>query len=131
MWFFYWFRFLRERRRKHISRVPVTLFQLIEGAQSSMADIIKNVGSTVHSVPVEKNAEGGNVPIVPANIQYSVDNPSIGELTQNADGSADVLGLAEGTVNLTVKDTAFNLVSVKTLQFNADTTPTSIDQSLS
>jgi len=96
-----------------------------------MADIIKNVGSTVHSVPVEKNAEGGNVPIVPANIQYSVDNPSIGQLTQNADGSADVLGLAEGTVNLTVKDTAFNLVSVKTLQFNADTTPTSIDQSLS
>ena len=95
-----------------------------------MADITKNVGSTVHSVPVEKNAEGGNVPIVPANIQYSVDNPSIGQLTQNADGSADVLGLAPGTVTLTVKDTAYNLSSSKVLQFNADTVPTSIDQTL-
>jgi len=96
-----------------------------------MADIIKNVGSTVHSVPVEKNAEGGNVPIVPANIQYSVDNPEVGQLTQNADGSADVLGLAAGTVTLTVKDTAFNLSNSKTLQFNLDTVPTSIDQQLS
>jgi hypothetical protein len=127
---FSFYPFLRALRAKRRMR-PVVLLQLIQGAQSTMADIIKNVGSTVHSVPVEKNAEGGNVPIVPANIQYSVDNPEVGQLTQNADGSADVLGLMAGTVTLTVKDTAFNLSSSKTLQFNLDTVPTSIDQQLS
>ena len=96
-----------------------------------MADIIKNVGSTVHSVPVEKNAEGGNVPIVPANIQYSVDDPEVGQLTQNEDGSADVVGIAAGTVTLTVKDTTYNLSNSKTVQFNPDSVPTSLDQELS
>ena len=130
-WFFAWFHFfLRKLRSKHGMR-PVVLLQLIQGAQSAMADIIKNVGSTVHSVPIEKNAEGGNVPIVPANIQYSVDNPEVGQLTQNEDGSADVVGLTAGTVTLTVKDTAYNLSNSKTIQFNPDSVPTSLDQQLS
>jgi len=130
MCWFLFFSFLRALRRKRGMR-PVVLLQLIQGAQSTMADITKNIGSTVHSVPVEKNAEGGNVPIVPANIQYSVDNPEVGQLTQNEDGSADVVGLTAGTVTLTVKDTAYNLSNSKTIQFNPDSVPTSLDQQLS
>ena len=52
MCWFLFFSFLRALRRKRGMR-PVVLLQLIQGAQSTMADITKNIGSTVHSVPVD------------------------------------------------------------------------------
>lgn len=100
-----------------------------------MPDITKNVGSTVHSIPIELNAENQPIPglPVPANVQYSIDNTAVGTLTQNPDGSADVLGIAAGTVNLTWIDTSNPALagSVKQLQFTADTTPVALDQQLS
>ena len=100
-----------------------------------MADITKLVGSTVHSIPVELNAEHGIIPGLPqaGNDQYSIDNSQVGTLTQNADGSADVLGIAPGTVNLSWVDTSNpNLpASVKSITFALDTTPVSLDQQLS
>lgn len=100
-----------------------------------MADISKIVGQTVHSVPVEKNAEGMAIPGLPvvANVQYSVDDPAVGQLTQNADGSADVKGLSAGTVNLSWVDTSNTALpaSVKQIVFSVDTVPVSLDQVLS
>jgi len=90
-------------------------------------DITKIVGQTVNcSIPVEVNAEGVNIPIVVANIAWSVDDPTVGQLTTNTDGSAAVLGLKEGTVAVTVKDTVFNLTFSGTITFATDTTPVSI-----
>lgn len=100
-----------------------------------MGDITKSVGSTVHSVPVEKNAEGGIIPglPVPANVKYSIDNPTNGTLVQNADGSADVTGLAAGDVSLSWVDTNEPNIpaSVKVLTFTLDNAPASLDQQLS
>ena len=94
--------------------------------------INKLVGQTANaSIPVELNAEGGNIPIVVANIVWSIDNTTAGTLTSNPDGSASVLGIAAGVVNITVKDTVFNLTFTDSITFSTDVTPVSISFVLS
>lgn len=94
--------------------------------------INKLIGQTANcSIPTELNAEGANVPIVVANIAWSIDNTTAGTLTINPDGSASVLGIAAGVVNITVKDTEFNLTFTDSVTFTADTTPVSISFVLS
>ena len=86
----------------------------------------KLVGQTVTATATEANAEGQAIAIVPANIQWSIDDPTVGQLTVNADGSATIGGLKAGTVVVTVKDTGFNLSASDSGTFSADSTPTSI-----
>lgn len=95
--------------------------------------ISKLVGSTVNcSVPVETNAEGGNIPIIVANIAWSSDNLVVsGPITTNPDGSASFVGQAGGDVNITVRDAQFNLSDVGVCTETTDTTPTSISFSFS
>ena len=108
-------------------RVPVRIHFHFKGALPMAQPISKLIGQTVNtSVPVENNAEGQNIPIVVSNLTWSVDDPTVGQLTANPDGSASILGLKEGVCNVTVKDTAFNLTDSGAVTFAADATPTSI-----
>ena len=138
-----WEIYRRHYRRQAHHHEPVRLGQILVGVEhhrlwrrhKHMADITKNVGSTVHSIPIELNAESQPIAGLPvaANVQYSIDNTAVGTLTQNADGSADVRGIASGTVNLTWIDTSNPALagSIKQLQFTGDTDPTALDQQLS
>ena len=86
----------------------------------------KAVGQTVTATATETNAGGKPLTIIPANLAWSIDDPTVASLVQNPDGSATITGLTVGTVNVTVKDTAFNLSDSGSGVFTADLTPTSI-----
>jgi hypothetical protein len=104
-----------------------------EGDSAMAQPISKLVGSTVNcSVPVETNAEGGNVPIVVANIAWSSDNAAVsGPITTNPDGSASFVGQSAGVCNITCRDNAFNLSDAGAATFTTDVTPTALTFSFS
>jgi hypothetical protein len=77
------------------------------------------VGQTVVATPGETNATGGQVPIVPANIAWSVDSAAIASFTVDATTAvATFTGLTAGVANVTVKDTKFNLTFTDQLTVN-------------
>ena len=103
-----------------------TKIQIHFEGEKMPATISKNVGSTVHITVTETNAENQPVPIVPANITYDDGGSTIGTLTTNADGSADFVNTAAGSVTITANDTAFKLSDSGVATFSADTTPTTL-----
>lgn len=123
-----------ERRRhycrhhnKHDEPVQATLW--LEGKK--LKSISKVVGQTANVNVTEANAEGNNIPIVPANDVYTVDDPTVGQITVNPDGSAAVKGLKTGTCVVTFKDTVFGPSDAGQITFTDDTTPTTADLELS
>ena len=86
------------------------------------------VGQTVVGTPGETNATGGQVPIVPANIAWSVDNAAVASFTVDATTAvATFTGLTAGVANVTVKDTKFNLTFTDQLTVNpVPSVPTAI-----
>lgn len=78
------------------------------------------VGATTPAYATESNVNG-NVPVVPANLSWTVSDTTIATFVTNADGSVVFTGVANGTVTVTVTDAAFNLVGSDTLDVGTGT----------
>lgn len=116
-----------------LDRTPVKIKFYFEGEKVANP-ISKLVGQTVNcSVPVETNAEGVNLPIVVANINWTSDNAAVsGPITKNADGSASFVGQSAGVANISVTDSAFpGLTDTGACTESADNTPAKIAFSFS
>jgi hypothetical protein len=71
----------------------------------------------ISSAPQEFDASGNPIPIVPANIAWSLDasGGQFVSFVQNPDGSATWTPIKIGSAQATVKDTKFNLSFTDTL----------------
>jgi len=74
-----------------------------------------SVGQKVTATATEADATGINVPVVPANLTWTISDVTIASVVTNADGTATFTALAVGAATVTVTDTAFNLTSTDTL----------------
>ena len=108
---------------------PVEATMWLEGKK--LKSIAKVVGQTVNVTVTEANAEGGNIPIIPANDVYTVDDPTVGTITVNPDGSAGVKGLKAGICVVTFKDTVYGPSDAGQITYTDDSTPTTADLELS
>lgn len=108
----HWIRRLLRRLRIWIARI---LYRLIFRPETITLNLsgenIVNVGQIVLATASEKDANGLNVPIVPANLQYTFDNPQVATISPNPDGTATITAIAPGTGNALVTDTKFGLTS--------------------
>lgn len=84
---------------------------------------------TIPCSEVETDAAGNPVTLNPANVKWAIDDPTIAELTQNADGSATFKAVKPvppavnpRTANVTCTDTVTNVIGTDTLE--VDDSPT-------
>ncbi len=102
-----------ERLTKEVVKLkhrPVRIeakFGRVKGKHKMPATL--NVGQTITWTPSETDANGGNVPIVPANLLYSEDNSAVVSHVVDDNGVATYTGLSAGTAQTTVTDQKFNL----------------------
>jgi hypothetical protein len=85
-----------------------------KGEKIGMPGIETDV-QTIPCSALETDAAGQPVTLNPANVQWSIDDTSIAQLTQNADGSATFKALKVGTANVSCKDTVANITGTDTL----------------
>jgi hypothetical protein len=118
-------RVIHDLRRilKLLTRQPVAIricYHSIEGEPITMPANI-NVGQTIIATPTELDAAGVAFPIVPANIQWTSSDTAgaTATMTVNPDGTATFVGVAAGTVSVSVSDTAYGLSASDTLTVNA------------
>lgn len=84
---------------------------------------------TIPCSEVETDAAGNPVTLVAANVQWSIDDPTIATLTQNADGSATFKAVKPvapavnpRTANVTCTDTVTGAVGTDTLEVDDSAT---------
>lgn len=108
MWFSKVLHLLREilyqlRLLYKLLSTPTKLQITFEGEQPGMPASITDTQSISASIS-ETDAAGQPVTIDPTQVAWSVGDPSIAELTQNADGSASFKALAVGQTQVAVTD---------------------------
>jgi len=76
---------------------------------------------TIPCTAIETDAAGNPVQLNPASVTWTIDDPTIAQLTQNSDGSATFKALKEGTANVSCTDTSVtpNVVGTDTLTVTA------------
>jgi len=74
---------------------------------------------TIPCTALETDAAGQPVTLNPANVTWSIDDPSIASLTQNPDGSATFKALKIGTANVKCTDNVANISGTDTLTVTA------------
>jgi hypothetical protein len=100
--------------------VPISIQIQFEGQEIGMPVTINNdATASVIGTPVELNAAGSPVAIVPANIQWSMQTPGIAAMVQNPDGTATFTPVAVGSVTVGVVDTVANLSSTDVVTVQA------------
>lgn len=101
-----------------VSNSPIRRF-------SDMADPGRETDKqTIPCAAIETDADGNPVALNAANVVWAIDDPSLAELTQNADGSASFKALkVGGPTNISCTDNGVNppLVGTNTLEVVAST----------
>ncbi len=95
-----------EEHKKHRPVAIKFKFGKVKG-QTMPANL--NVGQTVTTTPSETDAQGGNVAVVGANVQWTIDTPSVASFVVDDHGVATWTALSAGVAQLTVTDTKYNL----------------------
>jgi hypothetical protein len=86
------------------------------------------------SVIESSSVTGNSFPVVPANLQFSIDNTAVATVSPNGDGTALVSPVAVGSTILTVTDTSNGLVGTVGVTVTAPTggdTPDTLTVTLS
>jgi hypothetical protein len=73
------------------------------------------------SVIESSSVTGNSFPVVPANLQFSIDNTAVATVSPNGDGTALVSPVAVGSAILTVTDTSNGLVGTVGVTVTAPT----------
>lgn len=88
---------------RRLLQVPVTMQLQFKGGKPGMPGTETDT-QTIPCTALEKDAAGQPVTLNPANVTWSIDDPSIAQLTQNPDGSATFKALAVGSTNVHCTD---------------------------
>ncbi len=92
------------RIRVHYLGVPVGMKLKFEGGLLGMPGTETDV-QTIPCSAIETDADNQPVTLNPANVTWSIDDPTVATLTQNSDGSATFKALKVGTANVSCTDT--------------------------
>lgn len=74
-------------------------------------------------IVTETDANQNNVPVVPANLQYTMADPTIATVGADANGNVFVSAVAVGATILTVSDLVNNLTGTVSVQVTAGSAP--------
>jgi hypothetical protein len=99
---------------KPATKITIQFEGELPGMPATMTDL-QSVSASIS----ETDAAGQPVTFDPANITWSVNNPTIVALTQNPDGSASFKALAVGTTTVGVSDSGSGLSAQDTLTVTA------------
>lgn len=93
---------------------PVTL-----SVRLASGDTPLNLSQKQPILVVEQDAAGNNVPVVAANLSYTIADPTVATVSTDANGNPFVVAVAVGNTLLTVHDTINNLTGTVTVDVTA------------
>lgn len=99
----------QQEQGKALADIQLTLgsrksLQIQFEGESPMTPGQMNDTQTIQATEIETDAAGQPVTITPGNVAWGIDDPTIAQLTQNADGSATFKALKPGTATISCTD---------------------------
>ena len=93
---------------------PKVMHIQFQGEQPDMPGTETDI-QTIPATAFETDAAGAQLQLNPANVTWAIEDPTIAEMTQNADGSATFRALKPGVTNVTCTDNLAGITGSDTL----------------